>query len=95
MPGFRLLLLAGVSVCTPWSFGEKEAWVQDAQWSPMLLSLVEVSVCTPSSFREKEAWVQDVRWSLVGREPWVEIGCFHSLMSSAMAVPVSDRHCVR
>jgi hypothetical protein len=31
--GFRLLLLAEVSVSTLWSFAEKEAWVQDAQWS--------------------------------------------------------------
>jgi hypothetical protein len=32
MLGFRLLLLAEVSDCTPWSFTEKEAWVQNTLW---------------------------------------------------------------
>jgi hypothetical protein len=31
--GFRLLLLAEVSVSTLWSVAEKEAWVKDARWS--------------------------------------------------------------
>jgi hypothetical protein len=82
MPGFRLLLQAEVSDCTPWSFAEtpssfaeKEAWVQNNLWI--------------WSFVGREPVVKSVGW-----EPEVKVGS-SSRLPNAMVVPVLGSHCGR